>query len=110
MMIQTNQEGGGGPIMMSTSQMGLCSTCNSIDTCTGRKTWSGPVHFCEEFDDHQPCAPKAKPAVEEDSKEAAAPPIRNGVPRKGLCLNCDLRDTCNYPAPEGGVWHCEEYR
>ncbi len=28
---------------------------------------------------------------------------------QGLCMNCDLRDTCAFPAPEGGVWHCEEY-
>jgi hypothetical protein len=28
---------------------------------------------------------------------------------KGLCMNCANRDTCLYPKPEGGVWHCEEY-
>ncbi|HTS66225.1 MAG TPA: hypothetical protein VMS37_25420 [Verrucomicrobiae bacterium] len=27
----------------------------------------------------------------------------------GLCSNCDNRETCVYPKPEGGVWRCEEY-
>jgi hypothetical protein len=27
----------------------------------------------------------------------------------GLCSNCDNRETCTYPKPEGGVWRCEEY-
>jgi DNA-binding NtrC family response regulator len=27
----------------------------------------------------------------------------------GLCSNCDNRETCAYPKPEGGVWRCEEY-
>jgi len=29
---------------------------------------------------------------------------------KGLCVNCDHRFECRLPRPEGGVWHCEEYR
>jgi NADH-quinone oxidoreductase subunit E len=28
---------------------------------------------------------------------------------KGLCLNCANRETCTFPKPEGGVWHCDEY-
>lgn len=29
---------------------------------------------------------------------------------RGLCINCDVRDTCTFPKPEGGVWFCEEYQ
>lgn len=29
---------------------------------------------------------------------------------KGLCINCENRNTCKYIKPNGGVWHCEEYR
>lgn len=29
---------------------------------------------------------------------------------KGLCSNCEERATCIYPKPEGGVWHCDEFR
>ena len=28
----------------------------------------------------------------------------------GLCVNCDQRLVCRYDRPEGGVWHCEDYR
>jgi hypothetical protein len=28
---------------------------------------------------------------------------------KGLCLNCENRETCQYPISDGGVWHCDEY-
>jgi len=28
----------------------------------------------------------------------------------GLCKSCANRETCTFPKPEGGVWHCEEYR
>jgi hypothetical protein len=29
---------------------------------------------------------------------------------RGLCMNCDVRDTCTFTKPEGGVWFCEEYQ
>lgn len=29
---------------------------------------------------------------------------------KGLCVNCENRHTCEFVKPDGGVWHCEEYR
>jgi len=29
---------------------------------------------------------------------------------KGLCINCENRNTCKFIKPNGGVWHCEEYR
>jgi len=28
----------------------------------------------------------------------------------GLCANCEERDSCRFPRPQGGVWRCEEYR
>jgi hypothetical protein len=28
---------------------------------------------------------------------------------KGLCATCDNRETCTYPKPEDGIWHCEEF-
>ena len=89
--------------------LGLCSTCNFMDTCTGRETWVGPVLHCEEFDDHveepqqsQLRAVAAAPAEVEQS-------TRGATVRQGLCVNCEHRDDCGFPMPEGGVWHCEEY-
>lgn len=29
---------------------------------------------------------------------------------RGLCVNCENRHTCEFVKPNGGVWHCEEYR
>jgi len=29
---------------------------------------------------------------------------------KGLCINCENRHTCEFTKPNGGIWHCEEYR
>lgn len=29
---------------------------------------------------------------------------------KGLCSNCDKRNSCVYVDKEGGVWHCNEYQ
>ena len=35
------------------------------------------------------------------------PPITSSL--KGLCINCENRETCILPKPAGGVWQCEEY-
>ena len=37
------------------------------------------------------------------------PQVREQPSLKGLCVNCENRDTCTLPKAEGGVWHCEEY-
>jgi hypothetical protein len=29
---------------------------------------------------------------------------------RGLCSICEDREVCTFLKPEGGVWHCEEYR
>jgi hypothetical protein len=44
-----------------------------------------------------------------ESRELPASLDCAGVPR-GLCINCDVRNTCTFPKPEGGVWFCEEYQ
>jgi hypothetical protein len=109
-MAQINGPSGDGAPALSMSQMGLCATCNFVATCTQRKNWCGPVHFCEEFDDHQPRKTGNRVVPEKAPGGAPSACGDGSVPRKGLCVNCDLKDTCSYPVPEGGVWHCEEYR
>ena len=27
----------------------------------------------------------------------------------GLCMNCELRETCQLQKAPGGVWFCDEY-
>ena len=88
---------------------GLCTTCESVTSCKYLSFQDQPVIFCEEFDDH-----KRNGHIENvDLKAILAymkvKPQESKV-QKGLCINCETRETCQYPRTEGGVWHCEEYR
>ena len=84
---------------------GLCSSCRSGSTCTYTKDCQYPVLQCEEFDGYAPAPVRAKV-----KKTAAALEEKDTGKYKGLCVNCEDRKTCRFPKPEGGVWHCEEYR
>ncbi len=46
-------------------------------------------------------------AEDEDEVDSTAV-LRHG--NVGLCVNCELRDTCIRLKPAGGIWFCEEYR
>jgi len=89
---------------------GLCSTCRNAPTCMYLRNSSKPVLQCEEYEEF-PSEPGKKPM------EAKKPISKNnpgGNPKEkpkyfGLCANCKHRETCTFPKPQGGVWHCEEY-
>jgi hypothetical protein len=81
----------------------LCSTCKHAAACGGRSTPERPIFFCEEFEVSGPAAPSPPERPAESSPAAPGD-------YKGLCMNCEDRGTCTIPKPEGGVWHCEEYR
>jgi hypothetical protein len=84
----------------------LCSNCDNGDACCGRTRPTRPIFFCEAF-----VVFGAEPAPESDRSAEAKPRetwSANG--HIGLCVNCDNVRTCVMPKPEGGVWHCEEYR
>ena len=84
----------------------LCSNCDNGDACCGRTRPTRPIFFCEEF-----VVFGAEPASEPDRSAEAKPRkawSANG--HIGLCVNCENAKTCVLPKPEGGVWHCEEYR
>ena len=87
----------------------LCSNCRNAGDCTFQKDRQKPALYCEEFEIDK--SPSAKIAGKE--KPSPTPPVdANEDSGKfiGLCSNCDNRRTCTFPKPEGGVWHCEEYR
>jgi hypothetical protein len=86
--------------------LGICATCNSVDICTGRVAWQGPVFHCEEFDDRVEVTQCE--ATTEDRAGQDMDAIRSAA-RIGLCVNCEHLRDCGFPAQEGGVWHCEEY-
>lgn len=85
---------------------GLCSTCNHASECINAKRATEPILFCEMFDDY------VKPGqVNKSQTQAGSIPTEKEPGRlKGLCVNCEERHTCKFPKPDGGVWHCEEYR
>ncbi len=93
-----------------TNYGGLCSGCQNAPGCTFPREPGRPVWQCEEFTDEGPC-------LERNSCEGTAP-ARSGLIAEdgsggawaGLCRNCDNRAACNFPRPECGVWHCDEYK
>ena len=88
--------------------IGLCATCNNRPTCLLRAKRGKDALFCELFDDY---------VGPSDSDSAVATAGPHGEPSanspdakyKGLCVNCEHRETCTLPKPKSGVWHCEEY-
>ena len=90
----------------------LCITCNYAQTCFQRRLHRKPVWFCEQFDDYVP--QKSKVTYTIDTTKTSTPSSLhvdekklNGL--KGLCCNCENRETCTYPKPDGGIWNCENY-
>lgn len=90
--------------------MGLCGSCTRAEDCTFIRRAEQAVLDCDEFAPVEPrrTAPHlvlAPPAfaglAEHDEEEAAA---------IGLCRSCAHRADCVYPRPQGGVWHCDDYR
>ncbi len=93
-----------------TENRGLCLTCRNRTTCTiGRKPGE-TVLFCEHFEVESP--PAAEFAAEDLPlfAELRAAEQRASEGFIGLCSDCEARLTCRFPRPEGGVWHCEEYK
>ena len=85
---------------------GLCSTCNHARTCMLLHNADRPVHYCEEFDGK---ANDPVRAVSSRGPHISREGPMDAEPYPGLCSNCERRETCALPRPEGGVWHCEEY-
>jgi hypothetical protein len=89
---------------------GLCSTCNNAPDCTFPRHPHEPVFHCEEFDSGEPSAVKITDKDRSPPTHLYGDKERDSTKFMGLCSNCEDRETCVFPKPEGGVWHCEEYR
>ncbi len=85
---------------------GLCSVCKEASTCTYRRDSWQPVWQCDEFE-CESIQVSTFPPIDSPFKSDAA--YESSGEYKGLCVNCEKRETCTYPKPEGGVWHCDEY-
>lgn len=87
---------------------GLCSTCKKAPMCTYPRDKDRSVLQCDEFEGYEYTPEK------EMTFAASFMPKRSSLDKdlgkyKGLCKLCEKRETCTYPKPEGGVWHCDEY-
>ena len=92
---------------------GICSTCNNIAHCSHFKNSNHPIWYCEFFDDYvSPQETTLEVAIQSHKKLNTNTNIKKKkeVCFKGLCINCDHRETCTYPKPEESVWHCSEYQ
>ena len=90
---------------------GLCRACESNSYCTFPRDPARSVLQCDEFRGIS----AERPLTEKDLGIAPLKPsaeYQQPAPTrfKGLCVNCDSRDTCTFAKPEGGVWRCEEYK
>ena len=88
----------------------LCSNCSNAADCTLQKDRTKPALYCEEFEID--LSPSVKLAEKEEQVSTIPPDAQKDDSSNfiGLCGNCDNRRTCDFPKPEGGIWHCEEYQ
>ncbi len=89
--------------------IGLCSSCIAFKDCTYPKAPDRPILECEEFDGEQ-ASIRMRPQKINPNKKSVGASMNAAAGIGGLCDLCENLTTCTYPKPEGGVWHCEEYR
>jgi len=92
---------------------GICLCCKSVSTCTYTEDCRRPVLQCEDFEGYEPR--RATTRVKDiltttDPNPGSDVEEKDSGKHKGLCGICEDHDTCTFTKPEGGVWHCEEYR
>ncbi|MGA2268823.1 MAG: hypothetical protein ABSH44_10170 [Bryobacteraceae bacterium] len=93
---------------------GICSACKHDLVCIYPRDFDRPPLQCEEFElGFMPAEIAAARQREIAELEALAraplPKPEDSREYLGLCVNCENREACIYPKPEGGVWRCEEY-
>jgi hypothetical protein len=100
-------------MLMVRTQRGVCAACKYDPDCIWARNSDRPVLQCEQFElgvaSPPPTTARANsPAKGLEGARSAEREEAHNYP--GLCSNCDNRETCIYPRPEGGIWHCDEYR
>jgi hypothetical protein len=98
----------------TTKYRGLCSTCQRVSSCTYPREADRPISYCCEYEGYEDCEGSVSLALltrDHMLSRGTGSGARDtdSAVFKGLCGNCRNRDTCTFPKPEGGVWHCEEY-
>jgi hypothetical protein len=88
---------------------GLCISCRNASSCTFPRDPARPAFYCEEFEIDTTTLIKSPG---KDQPLVAGPDAfdKDSMKFIGLCSDCEDRKNCAFPKPEGGIWHCEEYR
>jgi NADH-quinone oxidoreductase subunit E len=87
----------------TTHDRGVCIICRRRDACMLAVEPGHPVWTCAEF---EPLAASGGPLPPHLAALAAR---GSAGPAEDLCSSCESRAGCDFPRPEGGVWHCEGY-
>ncbi len=91
---------------------GICATCIHVPGCAYVETPDYPKMYCEQFESEPVSAMKTTDVSGLKSIPAALQKESEAIKQAralGLCANCEHSESCVFPRPEGGVWHCEEY-
>lgn len=96
-------------ISVQSKSVGLCLTCDNSPFCAYRQMRGFDAMFCEMFHNNGD-APHAEHRAPNPGPARPASGDPEAETLIGLCSNCEHRRECTFPKPEGGVWHCEEYR
>ena len=92
---------------------GICATCVHVPGCVYIETPENPKMYCEQFESELEPTLKTMDATGLKSVRTTLEEGSKAIKQAkalGLCVNCAYLETCVFPRPEGGVWHCEEYR
>lgn len=93
----------------------ICQTCIHVSECAHYQHCQNQgkaILHCEDFDNRPVLRVVENEILHEtkhipESSNTSLSYIQGRM--KGLCINCEGRDSCQYPIRDGGVWHCEEY-
>jgi len=93
----------------------ICQTCIHVSECAHYQhcqEQGKAIFHCENFDD-KPVLHVIENEIVHETEQISEPANTSVLyvqgRMKGLCINCEKRDSCKYPIRDGGVWHCEEY-
>ena len=98
---------------MEKKSQGICFSCKNVKTCINFCNSENPIWYCEEFECNTASGEDIKqdvPLSESENNTLHNPNKEDTDNYKGLCINCENKETCKLQIPESGVWHCEEYR
>ena len=81
----------------------ICTTCIHSGHCVYQGRSIKSIIACDEFE-----------SKTENPEQSEILSERRGAETeglfKGLCANCNYRNTCMLADSVSGIWHCEEYK